>query len=126
MDARYWPNPSKFDPSRFLDNDGKVREHVAFYFPFGLGKSSINIDLRTVTGIIVMLPHHYFKGKRQCLGESISKMELFIYMAVFLHRFNFSFSEAFPRAVNINATDPLSPYIVRVPYKMKFIATERS
>ena len=35
--TRYWRNPKKFDPNRFLDKDGKVTWPEAF-IPFGMGK----------------------------------------------------------------------------------------
>ena len=37
LDEGAWKNPLKFDPSRFLDEDGKICVPDNF-FPFGLGK----------------------------------------------------------------------------------------
>ena len=34
---RYWPNPQKFDPRRFIDKNGEVSQPEAFS-PFGVGE----------------------------------------------------------------------------------------
>ena len=36
--ARYWPDPGRFDPGRFLDKEGRVFTPEAFS-PFGVGES---------------------------------------------------------------------------------------
>jgi cytochrome P450 family 2 subfamily U polypeptide 1 len=35
-DPKYWPNPDKFDPGRFLDDDGKVIKRDEL-IPFSIG-----------------------------------------------------------------------------------------
>nr|XP_053656183.1 cytochrome P450 2L1-like [Cherax quadricarinatus] len=64
-DPSYWPNPHKFNPSRFLDNNGKFVPKKEGFLPFGI-------------------------GRRQCLGESLARMELFIFSAALLQNFTFS------------------------------------
>ncbi|XP_064652507.1 cytochrome P450 2C15-like [Lineus longissimus] len=66
-DEKIWPNPDKFDPNNFLDENNEIirREHLV---PFAV-------------------------GKRQCLGEGMAKMELFIFFVTFLQRFTFSVPE---------------------------------
>ncbi|CAG0881029.1 unnamed protein product [Cyprideis torosa] len=65
MNPKYWPNPRKFDPTRFLDENGKTKtSRIPGFLPFGL-------------------------GKRQCLGEALAKMELFLFLTNFLQRFRF-------------------------------------
>ncbi|OWA52865.1 putative Cytochrome P450 2U1 [Hypsibius exemplaris] len=51
-DSRYWKNPEKFDPTRFLDADRKLIRPEGF-IPFSI-------------------------GKRVCLGEALARMELFL------------------------------------------------
>ncbi|XP_022103601.1 cytochrome P450 2U1-like isoform X1 [Acanthaster planci] len=63
-DPSHWSNPECFDPSRFLSDDG---EHVIVpeaYIPFGA-------------------------GRRACLGETLAKMELFLFCTNFMQRFTF-------------------------------------
>uniref|UniRef100_A0AC34FN43 Cytochrome P450 n=1 Tax=Panagrolaimus sp. ES5 TaxID=591445 RepID=A0AC34FN43_9BILA len=55
MDKRYFDNPDKFDPSRFIDENGKFVTKPEV-FPFGI-------------------------GKRACLGEGLARMELFLFTA---------------------------------------------
>ena len=37
MDPSYFPEPRRFDPERFLDDNGKLR-HVKQFLPFGISK----------------------------------------------------------------------------------------
>ncbi|CAG0893259.1 unnamed protein product [Darwinula stevensoni] len=64
MDPKFWPDPGKFDPGRFLNPDGTLKTKVPSYFPFSL-------------------------GKRQCPGESVALMEIFLFMAIFMQKFTF-------------------------------------
>ncbi|XP_037286177.2 cytochrome P450 2H2 [Rhipicephalus microplus] len=62
-DPAYWPEPSKYDPTRFLKADGtEVDEKPAAFLPFGT-------------------------GRRQCPGETLALMEVFLYVATTLQRF---------------------------------------
>jgi cytochrome P450 len=60
-DARYWEDPERFDPDRFLPERSKDRPRNT-YFPFGL-------------------------GPRQCIGGSFAIMEIQIVLALGLQRF---------------------------------------
>nr|QST15081.1 CYP370C12 protein [Diaphanosoma celebensis] len=64
-DPQYWDRPDEFHPPHFLNEDGSVKYSEA-YIPFSI-------------------------GKRICLGESLAKMELFLFLVAFLQRFNFEF-----------------------------------
>lgn len=63
-DKNEWETPHKFNPEHFLDSRGHFRKRDAF-FPFSA-------------------------GKRVCLGEQLSRMELFLLFTSLLQRFSFS------------------------------------
>ncbi|XP_062602734.1 cytochrome P450 2B4-like isoform X1 [Saccostrea cucullata] len=63
MDPETFPEPSKFKPERFLDGNGRCRED--------LKDKLISFSL----------------GPRMCLGESLAKMELFLFFVRFLQKF---------------------------------------
>ncbi|ELK14773.1 cytochrome P450 1B1 [Pteropus alecto] len=60
-----WPNPEDFDPTRFLDKDGFVNKDLA---------SSVMI---------------FSVGRRRCIGEELSKMQLFLFISILAHQCNF-------------------------------------
>ncbi len=63
-DPANFPNPEKFDPERFLDpSTGLYRPHRAFV-AFGV-------------------------GKRECLGKSLAKLELFLFTSALVHKFKY-------------------------------------
>lgn len=62
-DPKYWNNPNKFDPSRFIDSEGKV-----FRPPQLLAFGS---------------------GRRACPGEALGRMEIFLYFTTLLKNFKF-------------------------------------
>lgn len=62
-DPKYWESPTKFDPNRFLDNNGNVLNPASLsYLPFSA-------------------------GRRVCLGELMAKAELFLFVSQLLHQF---------------------------------------
>uniref|UniRef100_A0A914XTM3 Cytochrome P450 n=1 Tax=Panagrolaimus superbus TaxID=310955 RepID=A0A914XTM3_9BILA len=63
LDSDIFSDPEKFDPTRFLDSEGKFTKDDRVT-PFSL-------------------------GKRACLGESLARMELFLFCATFLQKFEF-------------------------------------
>uniref|UniRef100_A0A3Q2ZEI0 Cytochrome p450 n=1 Tax=Kryptolebias marmoratus TaxID=37003 RepID=A0A3Q2ZEI0_KRYMA len=63
-DEREWESPHTFNPSHFLDKEGKFIKRGAF-LPF----SAV---------------------RRVCLGESLAKMELFLFFTSLLQRFHFT------------------------------------
>ncbi|XP_026181185.1 cytochrome P450 2K1-like [Mastacembelus armatus] len=63
-DESEWETPHTFNPSHFLDKDGKFCRRDAF-IPFSA-------------------------GRRVCLGESLAKMELFLFFTSLLQHFRFT------------------------------------
>ncbi|KAK6020710.1 hypothetical protein OSTOST_13633, partial [Ostertagia ostertagi] len=76
-DERVFPEPKTFRPERFLTDDGKLRR-IDEFLPFSV-------------------------GKRQCLGESLARAELFLIFSNLLKRFDFR-----PPETNGTSGAPLS------------------
>ena len=57
----FWPEPERFDPSRFLGEAGSKRHRFA-HFPFGA-------------------------GMRQCIGAAFAQMEMTVILAMAAQRF---------------------------------------
>uniref|UniRef100_A0A914VPX5 Cytochrome P450 n=1 Tax=Plectus sambesii TaxID=2011161 RepID=A0A914VPX5_9BILA len=64
LDPKVFPEPHRFDPTRFLNPDGSPKK-VNELMPFSV-------------------------GKRQCLGESLARMELFLVFANLMRKFKLS------------------------------------
>uniref|UniRef100_A0A4W3GHN7 Cytochrome P450 2K1-like n=3 Tax=Callorhinchus milii TaxID=7868 RepID=A0A4W3GHN7_CALMI len=62
-DKTQWEKPNEFNPSHFLDVEGKFRKRDAF-MPFSA-------------------------GRRACAGESLAKAELFLFFSTLMQRFRF-------------------------------------
>ncbi|KAK6187259.1 hypothetical protein SNE40_005325 [Patella caerulea] len=67
LDSRYWNEPLKFKPERFLDDSGNVSKPPATLMPFST-------------------------GPRMCPGEPLARMELFLIFINILQRFSVTFS----------------------------------
>ncbi|XP_059157596.1 cytochrome P450 2C15-like [Physella acuta] len=61
MDEKIWGDPRNFRPERFLDEQGNIKNREEL-IPFSI-------------------------GRRICLGESLAKMELFLYLSSLFQRF---------------------------------------
>ena len=64
MKGDYWSEGEVFRPDRFLDDAGQVKKDTRL-IPFSV-------------------------GKRQCLGETLAKNELFLFFTAMLQHYNFS------------------------------------
>ncbi|KAJ7305893.1 hypothetical protein JRQ81_010259 [Phrynocephalus forsythii] len=63
LDPKHWETPHEFNPNHFLDADGKFIKKEAFV-PYSL-------------------------GRRNCMGESLAKAELFLFFTGLLQKFTF-------------------------------------
>uniref|UniRef100_A0AAY4DV90 Cytochrome P450 n=1 Tax=Denticeps clupeoides TaxID=299321 RepID=A0AAY4DV90_9TELE len=95
MDEDHWETPSSFNPQHFLDQNGSFKPNPAF-LPFSA-------------------------GKRVCAGESLARMELFLFLVTLLRHFTFS-SPGGPDSVDIS---PECSSFGNIPRKYELIVTPR-
>ena len=65
MDRREWKDPETFQPERWIDDEGKFFIASRSFLPFST-------------------------GRRVCVGESLAKAELLIFLVAIFQRFTFS------------------------------------
>ncbi|KAM6933640.1 cytochrome P450 2Y3 [Xenentodon cancila] len=94
-EEKQWSTPMSFSPQHFLDQNGNFKKNPAF-MPFAA-------------------------GKRSCVGESLARMELFIFLVTLLQDFTFS-SPTGPDSVNLN---PEYSSFANIPRRYDLIATPR-
>ncbi|XP_041658208.1 cytochrome P450 2A4-like [Cheilinus undulatus] len=94
-EEKQWETPWSFNPKHFLDQNGNFKKNPAF-MPFAA-------------------------GKRACVGESLARMELFIFMVSMLQHFTFSCSQG-PHSINLV---PEYSGFANVPRRYEIIATPR-
>ena len=70
MDPELWEEPEKFMPTRFINAEGKITK-PEYFMPFGV-------------------------GRRMCLGDTLARMELFLFFTSTLHRFDIRLPEGKP------------------------------
>ncbi|XP_071943152.1 vitamin D 25-hydroxylase-like [Antedon mediterranea] len=95
FDPEVWPEPEKFKPERFLNENGCYSKNEKL-IPFSI-------------------------GRRNCVGEQLAVMELFIYFTHLLHRFKLKYPDEEP-------TPDLEGFFGATlgPYPYKVCALERS
>jgi len=71
LDPEFWQEPEKFKPERFLDGDGKLLRETPNFFPLSI-------------------------GKRVCLGESLARVELFLFFTTLVRSVEFHPARARP------------------------------
>ncbi|XP_035535901.1 cytochrome P450 2G1-like [Morone saxatilis] len=94
-EGKQWATPWSFNPQHFLDQNGNFKKNPAF-LPFAA-------------------------GKRACVGESLARMELFIFLVSLLRHFTFSCNEG-PDSINLV---PEYSSFANVPRRYQIIATPR-
>ncbi|CAL4107199.1 unnamed protein product, partial [Meganyctiphanes norvegica] len=95
-DPNYWKEPKKFQPERFIDENGKFKPQKESFMPFAI-------------------------GDRQCPGQALAQMELYFFSAVLLQKFHF----APPEGCTIDL-EPNELPIFRYPKEQNFIITHRN
>ncbi|KAL4233896.1 hypothetical protein ACF0H5_008568 [Mactra antiquata] len=91
LDEKYFPEPTKFNPDRFIDSNGKlIRNDAAI--PFST-------------------------GPRSCLGEPLARMELFMVVANLLQKFVFERED--PEICHSFDIVPNQVTISPLPYKLR-------
>ncbi|CAG2059928.1 unnamed protein product [Timema podura] len=88
-DPKYYPDPEKFDPSRFTENNIKNRPHFS-YLPFG-------------------------EGPRVCIGLRFGRMQVKVGLAALLTKYKFSVCEKTSIPLGF---DPMSSTITFWPNKI--------
>lgn len=78
-DPKLWPNPDKFDPNRFLAENGTKVIKPPYLVPFSA-------------------------GKRACPGEGLANVELFLYTVRLLQRFNIKSDKSLSFEANFGLT----------------------
>nr|QSD59122.1 CYP3681A1 [Diaphanosoma celebensis]QST15080.1 CYP370C11 protein [Diaphanosoma celebensis] len=95
--SKFWSHPDQFRPEHFLDAEGNLRKNVQGFFPFST-------------------------GKRICIGESLARLELFLFVASIFRTFDFHLcSEPTPSLSGSPDSGIVrlpSPYKVRLELRM--------
>lgn len=95
-DPNYWEKPDQFYPGHFLDKDGNFISKKESYIPFNI-------------------------GRRQCLGESLARMELFLFQATLMQNFTFSV----PKGEKLPFEKDPTIRIVNIPKLCNVVITKR-
>ncbi|XP_028818307.1 cytochrome P450 2J6-like [Denticeps clupeoides] len=88
FDESEWETPDSFNPGHFLDAEGKFRKPEAFW-PFSA-------------------------GKRVCPGESLAKMELFLFFVSLFQKFRFSAPEGMELSLEGIVGGTRTPYPFKI------------
>lgn len=125
-DDKVWETPESFNPQHFLDEKGNFKKNPAF-LPFSAGESVPAHKLALLWGLGLLesqsLTHSalLLSGKRACVGESLARMEIFLFMVTLLQHLTLTCPGG-PDSVDLT---PEYSSFANVPRKYKIIATPR-
>ena len=91
-----WTEPDKFIPERHLDDEGNF-----------ISRNKVVV---------------FGAGPRQCIGEQMARMEMFIFLVSLIQRFTFHLDPACTEPPDVNS---YSPSIICSPSKFNLVAKER-
>ena len=95
-DEYYWEEPEKFNPYRFLDEDGKLRNDLLDkFYPFGI-------------------------GPRRCVGEYLGRLQVFVFFTSLIHQCKFEQVSGEELSFDSTPAAFLSPEDYRVVVKPRF------
>lgn len=90
-DPKLWGDPENFRPERFLTESGKV-EKPEYFIPFST-------------------------GKRECLGEILARMELYLYFTTMMQKFTFKMVPNFKGAKSASITNVPTEFLTRAIFR---------
>jgi cytochrome P450 family 2 subfamily U polypeptide 1 len=98
-DEREWPEPEKFKPERFLDENGKFVgwNKLHGFLPFSV-------------------------GRRECPGQSLAKIMMFSFSSMLLHHYKFEL----PEGAETPTTKVSTPQLFSVPDDFLVVAMPRN
>lgn len=92
-DESEWETPHTFNPSHFLDEEGKFVRRDAF-MPFSAGTTTLSsfciLVITHFSQLHAQFNSFFLAGRRVCLGLSLARMELFLFFTSLLQRFRFT------------------------------------
>ncbi|XP_035519870.1 cytochrome P450 1B1 isoform X1 [Morone saxatilis] len=94
-DPLLWSHPETFDPERFLDQNG-----------------ALNKDL---TSNVLL----FSLGKRRCIGEELSKLQLFLFTALIAHQCHITMDPARPPTLNYTYGLTLKPHTFHIALSLR-------
>lgn len=94
-DPAMWSHPEIFDPQRFLNKNGALNKDLA--------------------GSVLI----FSLGKRRCIGEELSKLQLFLFTAVIAHQCYITADPAKPPVLDYNYGLTLKPHAFSIAVSLR-------
>ncbi len=94
-DPATWSHPETFDPQRFLDQNGALD--------------------RDLTSSVLI----FSLGKRRCIGEELSKLQLFLFTALISHQCHITADPVRPPKLNYNYGLTLKPHAFSIAVSLR-------